>query len=312
MSMIYKTLPHHMQDEVHLDQEIEIIFMLDINVNSLRQENIILINLKGKKVEPVTFTYNRKVLKVKPLNILNPDSHYQLQLIGRENGIKDITGRIMAETYELEFYTKNMVSVKPPTILKPKDLSIITKKPEYHLTKIEEALYYELQISMSNTFNNLVWPQNSEKVYLLEDETSVKLDISYKQAQYYVRARSVDCKGICSSWSKPISFYFDGEIDSNIQTSKKEEFRGMDDKEDVILQTFTRAVNQEQLKNLQEALWDSDNKFSPKLSVTEVFPKNKSVNNPLDSFQKVIIKFSEELDINTVNTASCYILVERT
>ncbi|PES55909.1 hypothetical protein COM24_06830 [Bacillus toyonensis] len=310
MSIVYKTLPHHTQDKVLLDQEIEITFMLDINVNSLRQENIILLNLSEQRVEPVKSAYNRKVLKVKSLNLLNPNSHYQLQLVGGESGIKDITGRIMAETYELEFYTKDIMSIKPPTIIQPNDLSIVLEKPEYHLTKVEEALYYELQVSMSNTFHNLVWPKNNEKIYGLEDKVTAKLDVSYENAQYYVRARSVNDKGICSSWSKPIRFYFDGKIESTVETPKQEDVDTPDDNE-VILETFTRAADQDQIKNLQDALSITDNVATSNLSIKDITPKNKSVNNSLESIKKITIQFSEELNKESVTTSSCYVLAER-
>lgn len=310
MSIVYKTLPHHTQDKVLLDQEIEITFMLDINVNSLRQENIILLNLSEQRVEPVKSAYNRKVLKVKSLNLLNPNSHYQLQLVGGESGIKDITGRIMAETYELEFYTKDIMSIKPPTIIQPNDLSIVLEKPEYHLTKVEEALYYELQVSMSNTFHNLVWPKNTEKIYGLEDKVTAKLDVSYENAQYYVRARSVNDKGICSSWSKPIRFYFDGKIESTIEVPKQEDVDTPDDDE-VILETFTRAADQDQIKNLQDALSITDNVATSNLSIKDITPKNKSVNNSLESIKKITIQFSEELNKESVTTSSCYVLAER-
>lgn len=313
MSIVYKTIPHHTQEEVLLDQEIEITFMLDINVNSLRQENIILLNLSEQKVEPVKFTYDRKLLKIKSLNLLHANCHYQLQIVGGVNGVKDIIGRIMAETYELEFYTKDIASIKPPVILYPNDLSIVLEKPEYRLAKVENALYYEVQISLSNTFHNLIWPKNNEKVYGEEDKIVAKLDITYENAQYYVRARSVNDQGLSSSWSKPIRFYFDGQIElvmPETSPSPREHQEDADNFE-VILETYTRATDHDQLKNLQDALSVSVKAPTAKLNILNINPKNKSVNNTLESIKKIEVEFSEALDKSTISASSCYVLAER-
>jgi hypothetical protein len=209
MNFIYKTIPKHTEEKVHLDQVIEIFFMIDLNQQSLREEHVILFNLTEQLVEPIQFSYNRRVLKVTPVSNLLPNNHYQFQIVGGEKGIRDITGRMMAQTYEVEFYTKDVQKIKPPTVLSPTDLTSVRESVQVELDSVVDADYYELQISKSNTFHNLVWPLDGEKVYKTSD---VKLipTIKYETGQYYLRVRSVSDDGTLSSWSSTVRYYYDG------------------------------------------------------------------------------------------------------
>jgi|GEM_PF-3051673 len=319
MNVIYKTIPRHTEENIPLDQIIEIYFMIDIHKHSLRQENIILFNITEQIVEPISFEYQRRILKIRPTQKLKPNNHYQLQIVGGESGIKDITGRIMAQTYEVEFYTKDIENIKPPILFSPTDVSVIREPATFRFQPIEKAHYYELQISKSNTFHNLVWPTNGEKIYQAS-ELSVTPNMSYETGTYYARIRSVDENGIASSWSSVIQFYYDGapiiqEPEDIVIASKEEDIPSKDtgvSQRQVILKPMTQLQSKpSQLSALQKVFSAEMTNTFANLYVKSVTPKDKSVNNALANAKQIVIEFTENIDPQTINHTTCYVLAER-
>lgn len=326
MNVIYKTIPVHTQEKVALDSPIEVYFMIDMNKNTIRPEHIILFNLQEQSVEPVTFTYHRRVLKITPTSKLTPNSHYQLQILGGEKGIKDIAGRTMAQTYEVEFYTKDVEEIKPPRILAPTDLSVVREAAEIQLESIANADYYEVQISKSNTFQNVVWPTNGEKVYRIA-ATSVIPDIPYTTGTYYLRVRSVDIEGNASAWSPSVRYHYDGA--PIIQIPEEEPIPipepSTPTEETVSTQSVRRVVLQamSQLHSEPNQLSQLQNVFSIKagevvtgFSVKSSKPLDKSVHNNVAKFngdnrRQIIIEFSEDIDPTSIDSTTCYVLAER-
>ena len=320
MNVIYKTIPIHTAEKVALDQVIEVYFMIDINKQALRAEHFILLNMSERKVEDVEFEYNRRVLKIRPMKRLSPLTYYQLQIVGGTDGIKDITGRSMAQTYEVEFHTKDTESIKPPRVIAPTDKSIITKPVEVQLNPSQQAFYYELQISKSNTFHNVLWPVNGEKIYRMTD-IKVTPDIKYETGSYYMRVRAVSEEGEASAWSSTIQFYYNGVVE--IEIPKDEEVPKEEppitepvpevNEEDVVLQTKSRIIDEPltQLSQLQDHFVQEAITASNALSVTASSVQNKSVNNKLTNAKTIIIDFSEDIDPLVATNNTCYVLVER-
>ncbi|MEB2276909.1 Ig-like domain-containing protein [Bacillus sp. ILBB4] len=324
MNVIHKTIPRHTDENIPLDQVFEFYFMIDMNLNTIKEEHIILLNLTERKVESVRFDYNRRVLKVRPVNKLSPNNHYQIQIVGGNDGIKDIIGRQMAQTYELEFYTKDVDSIKPPKILSPTDVSAISKPATIVLESNDKVEYYEVQISQSNTFANLLWPTNDEKVYSLLN-TEVTPDIAYKTGLYYLRVRSVSETGEKSSWSQVIRYFYEGE--PVIRQPDEEEVPELDPIEQivesftsakkVILQPSTKLIDEaSQLASLQNVFLNQEINANASILVKATSPKDGSVNNTVSTFnqtnkKQIVIEFNENIDPSTVNSSNCYVVSER-
>lgn len=322
MKVIYKTLPQHTEKKVPLDQVIEVYFMIDINKQSMRDEHIILLNLTEQIVEPVRYEYNRRILKVTPVSKLLPNNHYQLQIVGGEKGIKDITGRMMAQTHEVEFYTKDVEGIKPPKVLSPTDLSSVREAVQFELEPSVNADYYEIQISKSNTFHNLVWPLNGEKVYQTA-EVKVIPDIAYQTGQYHMRVRSVGNDGLQSSWSPTIRYYYDGapiikepeeqpmpdEVEVIEEPTTGEEATVQSGR--VVLKASTHLQQPSQLQQLQNTFSAKAGESLTGLYVKSATPKDNSINNALTNIKTIVIEFTDDIDPASINKDTCYVLTER-
>lgn len=321
MNFIYKTIPRHTEEKIPLDQKIDIYFMIDMDKPSIREEHIILFNLTEQLVEPVQFDYNRRILSITPLSNLLPNNHYQLQIVGGEKGVKDIVGRKMPQTYEVEFTTKDVEGIKPPRILTPTDLSSVREAVQIELEPNLDVDYYELQISKSNTFHNLVWPTNEEKVYRTS-EIRVIPDIAYQTGQYYMRVRSVGFDGLKSSWSPTIRYYYDGvpiikepeeePMPDEIPPTEEAEEVAIAQKRKVVLQTSSHIQEQPtQLQKLQDIFSSKSSTSLTGLYVTSTTPKDNSVNNPLSNIQTLVIEFTDDIDPASITSDTCYVLIER-
>ncbi|MCY8466549.1 Ig-like domain-containing protein [Bacillus atrophaeus] len=316
MNIVRRTIPKHTEENIPLDQEVQLLFMVDLNKNSISSDHVILFNITQQKTEEIRFEYYSKTLKVKSVLPLEPLNHYQLKLVGGANGIKSITGHTMAETYELEFYTKDVASIKPPRIFAPTNVSIVREYVTFEFEKIQEADYYELQISQSNTFHNVIWPLNDEKIFPMS-ELKVTPYIEYKTGQYYARVRSVDKEGIKSAWSPTLSFYYDGnpvieEAVDPIPSEKVSTSKESEDAQTVILKaSSSQSKDLTQLSQLQAALSETDETEGIRLYVKSTTPKNGSVNNSKDKLKTIVIEFTESIDPDSVNSSTCYLLEER-
>jgi hypothetical protein len=332
MNVIYKTIPSHTEENVVLDRVLEIFFMIDMNKSIFSPENIILFNITEQIVEPVTYEYNRRILAVTPTQKLKPKNQYQLQLVGGEKGLKDITGRMMADTYEVEFFTKDIESIKPPLILSPTDVTVIRELATFRLEDNMDADYYDLQISESNTFQNLVWPVNGEKVYRTTD-TIVTPDVAYSNGLYYARVRSIG-KGETSSWSDIMRFFYDSvpiielpqeepmpdEVVPEPVPTTEDPVVILQQSRKVVLQANSQRQEEDQLSKLQGVFTNKEVDASTNLRVKSATPKDKSVHNNVNTFnnmivtgnhKQIIVEFTEDIDLASISKLTAYVLSER-
>lgn len=310
MKFVYKTIPRHTEENVAIDQILEIYFMVDLDQKSIKKEHIILFNLTEQEVEEVDFRYNQRVLKIHPVTPLKANNHYQLQIVGGKNGVKDIIDRTMSETYELEFYTKDVEQIKPPRILSPTHMSTVYAPLEIQLEPVKEADHYELQLSKSNTFQNLIWPIDDEVIFQLP-EIKVMPDIELEEGNYYIRARSVDKENQKSSWSNTVQIHVTEktDIENDSDCKKKEE---KNNEREVVLTTQSRLQEKEnQLSVLQKIFGVKEKRERLGVHVKRTTPKNKSVHNKLDKVNQIVIEFTHEIDPSSITEDKCYLLVER-
>lgn len=316
MNFIYKTIPRHTEKEIVLNSHIEVHFMIDINQQTMKNEHFILLNMTEQKIEVVNHEYQRRKLKISPIHPFRPNCHYQLQIIGGEQGVKDITGRAMPDTYEIEFYTKDVEGIKPPKILSPTNLVEVRENPSFKLQSVPEANHYELQISKSNTFHNLEWPV--DKVYQITD-TEIIPDITYETGQYYTRVRSVDTQGNKSSWSPTVQFYYNGapiiqvaeDPEIPTQTDEETDIVTAQTKRNIILQPKSQMQEMSQVQKMQNIFSAKSETLLTGLYVKKTKPADKSVNNSLDHAKEIVIEFTEDIDAGTVDSNTCYLLSER-
>lgn len=314
MHVVFKTIPAHGAENVPLDQVIGFQLMVDIQASTINEDTVLLMNLTEQKVEPITFHYQNKRLEIAPNEPLQARMHYQVILVGGEKGLKDITGRSMPQSYELEFVTGDSLNTKIPIIMQPVDRSVMQEAFTIQLEAIDDIRFFEVQISKSNTFQNVIWPTKEHAIYRL-DQTVVKPDLVYEPGAYYLRARSVNEQNISSAWSVPIRFYYEepkiapappvGELpdDPVIEEVTPQ----------VIIESRSKRAPMTALSKLQEELETFVEPSIP-LWVKQTNIKDQTIHYPRDRFnqtRQIVIEFSEDLEPTSITNESCYVLKER-
>ena len=303
MNFVSKSVPHHLQEKVATDQQIDIFFFIDIHKGSLTADKVILFNLTEERSEDIAFEYSNRRLIIRPRKHLSQNTHYQIQLIGGREGIKDIMGRVMAESYQSEFYTSVATTIQPPTITSPTDLVEISGDVSFKWTPSPGAAYYEVEVSRTNTFQNLVWPASEVKIY----ETEVSPYINYEKGLYYMRARSVNAEGKKSHYTKAIQYYYSGLPQTNNRIVKE-----INPPPHILLETSARVISNETPINVLQQHFINELGEQKKASfhLIRSKPKHKGTNLTLNN-NEIVLTFNQEIDPDSVSSEAVYVLAER-
>jgi hypothetical protein len=285
--MVLRTDPHHTAQKVPLDKPMQVVFMVDINVQTLDEGSVMLFNMGEQKTEPVQIEYRKRTMQITPVHPLQPLTNYQLKVVGGEDGIKDITGQMMPDTFVIDFHSDDVKEIKPPVLLAPTDQSELVTDPQFSWSPAEHAYYYQLEISKSNTFDVLVWPKEPNRIF----ETNVIPEYKLENGTYYARIRSVKDDGIRSAYTKPIQFLYSGAA-ANLAVADQE-------------------PEQDQLNSLQDHFAYQLQNMAGALSVIQVSPASNTVNLPIAQIKEIVIEFSEDVDPASLKPEWFYVVAER-
>lgn len=311
MNFIARTAPRHMDENLPLDSVLSIQFMMDINQQLLREEHIILTNLTEEADHDVTFDYRSRTMTIYPLKELHPKCHYQLTILGGNDGIRNIIGAFMPESHCIEFYTADVKEIKPPILLSPTHLSEYSSSVEFRWDAIPTAALYELQISRTNTFHHLVWPPERMAIY----DTSVVPKIAYEKGNYYARIRSVSEEAVKSAYSPVTQFYFDSNpkfIEDDPEADPIEKEKDTQALAPVTLQANTMLISTStSLSTLQKHFKKEQVKEQNGFGIVYGNPTAKALNIPLAQLKEITIEFSEDIDENSITDRTCYLIGEK-
>lgn len=301
VNFIRRTFPGHLERNVPVNKELEIIFFVDLNKHEITSDKIKLFNLTEEKSIPIKYRYYNRKLSVKSIEPLQSNMHYQLQLIGGPEGIVDITGAYMAESYSFEFFTSSEKRITAPVITSPIHMSEVRDSITFEWQPVEDAQYYELEVSRSNTFHNLEWPSEEIKIF----ETKITPHIEYKKGSYYIRVRAVSITGIKSDYSKTIHVYYDGPSKESFSHVKGESDRK------IKIETSSKAISGDSfLDQLQEQFSSFNVNEKDAFKLVNSTPKNQSSN--LKSAEKIVLIFNDQVNEDSVTSETVYVLKERT
>lgn len=294
MSLVLKSLPVHLSQKVDLDTDIEVRFLFDILTESINTKNVMLLNLNTQKGEEIAVEYKDKLLKILPASRLSPLTHYQVELVGGVEGcIRDITDRPLLQSYKFEFVTGNETRMARPLLTAPTDLSEITGDVRFTWLPVDKADHYELEISRSNTFDVLVWPQEDTSLIF---ETQVTPVIDYRKGvTYYARIRAVNIQGIKSAYSDPIRYHYNGIDEVDPETPSVPVVEG----------EATKPTEIDTLKDFFQS--QQDGEVSP-LTI-KLKPKDGTL--MVKDISRIVIEFSESVDPDSISEETVYIVSEK-
>ncbi|MBA4293920.1 hypothetical protein C0431_13235 [bacterium] len=201
-----KSFPHPLAEGVPIDTGIEVHFIRDLDNTQHIDYLISIKNLVDLSEHPFEAELVGRVVKIKPMFDLLPDSHYQVTINGGKEGLLDVRGERMPMSYTLEFHTKEDRQLQTPVILTPSADSIVQNGFEIAWTSVEGAAYYELEVSRTRTFDPVIWPAYGQKQF----DTKVK-PVLFAKGTYYVRVRALRDREV-SGYSDAVLFVLEGGV----------------------------------------------------------------------------------------------------
>lgn len=302
MRFVEKISPYN-TEVVERDIIIDVRFFVDVDTDTINSQNIILFDLKNQRVVETTFEYNRRRLLIKPIESLEPNGEFEIILKAGPNGIKDIVGMEMMGSYKSEFRTKAIEKLKPPAIVSPMNRTIVDAPVSIKISPSENATYYQIQIAKTNRFDKIEWPVN-EQLFSMDNETIITPDLKWGNTNYYLRARSTDGSNEASEFGPVIQIYVSVP---DVEESSDEVDEAIDD-----TNTDTDTNTDIELGNINEKLETNETtKKINEFKLLSATPDKDSINVPINDLNKIILRFSDNIDLATVNSNTVYVVKQK-
>lgn len=261
---VIHTLPKAYSTELDVASltEIKMGFNVDLDTNSL-EGNIVVFDenhnlVEGKIVYAnriLTFTFEEQLMTGHTYRVLvRGDSEAYVNQTQATKGIQSVFGVAMPKDFDYTLSTLE-INIPIPKIKEPSNYSSVdTTKPTFKWTGIKDSEEYELEVSKSNRFVPLLFPEAGlQAIYTSVNEFTWMTDMA--DGTYYARVRA-GVGDYWSAWSEPIQFNIDtleegvvSEDDENLYDEPVqddepiEEFESMVEIVDVYPQPLTSQVS---------------------------------------------------------------------
>jgi hypothetical protein len=204
---ILSTSPGNYDREVSVQTAIRAEFGIDLDSRFI-SSSVFMTDSKGALVD-IRIAYRSKVITVTPKEPLSMGTTYTVTFVGdsdladgSKEGIRSIIGDCMAGNTTLTFSTEQAEALAPPALRTPAHGSIIRQQPVFVWEEVEGASGYHFELSETNTFSSLVYPDEPR----LLTETTIELQ-PLEDGLYYIRLQSVKDDGSKGEWSDIFQFH---------------------------------------------------------------------------------------------------------
>jgi len=197
--------PENMAQGVDLAAPVEAYFNVDLNPATVSAAKVLLLDLTNRQAVAGNVTYDQRKVTFTPSALLSPLTHYQLIVLGGEDGVKNVLGEPMPQSYKTEFTTGEGTAAAP-TIIKPADRTVVSYP--FTIEWTGGAAPYEVQVAVDAGFQVIYWPLNNDQVSVvyIDDGVLVVPDRQFEDGFYYVRVRSAN-----GPWAAPVGFAVDSK-----------------------------------------------------------------------------------------------------
>lgn len=199
MPYVVASEPEHLSENVGLNQRISVWFNHDLDTNTVNESTVFLFNVVDRNTVLGWVSYQNRQITFTPYTRLAPASRYQLVVVGGSQGIKDVFGVSMPQSYKMEFVTTAEEPPSTPSITSPVDRTVVSYP--FTVSWQDGVAPYEVQIAKSASFEDIYWPANTQGQVVVYQVTDVTPDGEFPDGFYYVRVRS---RG--GAWSEYVGF----------------------------------------------------------------------------------------------------------
>lgn len=192
---VIKTIPESYSLNANVNSNIEIMFNLELNINTI-VNNIIILKDKERKysldnldsvvidkdnIIDVTTIYKNKCVTIRPQTAFEEDCRYLIYI--KENSIYDINGKVLEYKYIRYFDTEGTPTIRKCNITYPIDNSINKEVLKIEYENILNANKYLIQVSKSKCFSTLFLEEITDNNYI---------ETNFPDGLYYVRVKALN------------------------------------------------------------------------------------------------------------------------
>ena len=297
MRFVEKIFPYN-TEIVERDVVIDTRFFVDVDTATLNDKTVLLFDLDNQVPVQVELNYSRRRLTIKPTKTLEPNGNFELILKAGPTGIKDIIGIEMLGNYKSSFRTKALEKLRPPAIVSPIDRTIVDAPIKIKIVPSENAKYYQLQIAKTNRFDKVLWPPEGQLFAMTEDVLEITPDMELENANYFIRARSTDGENDASEFGPTIQVYLAGDIP--IKPTEPNEAPNHD-LPNIDIGDINGGIGS----------GDDESEIMDSFKILSSLPMKDSINNSVENLSKIILRFSDNIDLSTVNENTVYVVKQR-
>lgn len=307
MILVRNTEPFHTEKNVNRDSKIYVRFFSDMKEDTFTRNNVVLFNVSDQKTEAVHLKYRQQILTIEPVELLAPKAHYRIMITGGELGVRDIVDTPMAESFTMEFYTKEVESLKPPAIIEPNHRTIIDMPTKIKINGFKEAAYIRLQLSDTHDFNRILYPIN-EQLFASQEYVEITPDIQLPKGTYYLRVASLNEKLEQSEFGAAIQFYTEGNLTEEPAPEPEPEpptdppVENPDEEEGSIEDNINEQLPPPDITEEEEELL---------FKVLGLSPKKDMVHVPISQMKTIVLRFNEDIDPASVTNETVYVVAEK-
>lgn len=302
MRFVEKIYPYN-SEVVERDITIDVRFFVDVDADTINNNNIILFDTINQNVVSTDISYQKRRMTIKPIESLQPNGQYELILKDGPTGLKDIIGLEMPAAYKSGFRTKVLENLSPPAIISPINRTIVDAPVKIKISPSSGGVYYQIQISASNRFDNILWPPNSE-LFVAEEEVELVPDFKWDDNNYFIRVRSTDGEELVSEFGPITQIYVNAAeepvIIPPIEVPIEEPIGDEGEGEQIDLDLINDMLEE---SKIEEPFTE--------FKVLSSSPDDGEINVSVDNLGRIILKFSSNLDEATINEKSVYVVKEK-
>lgn len=299
--------PRNGESGVSLNKVIVVSFLDDIDVDSLREENIILMSLEERREIPIRYEYDHggKRLRIASKVALLPNAQHKLILRGGQDGIRTIINDVLPVSFDAEFTTGEADEMKAPEIIYPLHRTIVDMPLEIKVKRKDKSEYVKVELSDTSDFHKQLYSSATPMVFAFdEDEITIKPDIVLGEGRYFIRAQVMNETGELSGFSESVHIVTDGNLPETVPPEI--EVPAPDDESD----------DGDNIDDLNNNLEDDDEEeeeeeVKKEAAIIGMHPKQDALHIPIDQLSIISVHFDGEIDPESITSNTVYLVKER-
>lgn len=299
--------PRNGESGVSLNKVIVVSFLDDIDVDSLREENIILMSLEERREIPIRYEYDHggKRLRIASKVALLPNAQHKLILRGGQDGIRTIINDVLPVSFDAEFTTGEADEMKAPEIIYPLHRTIVDMPLEIKIKRKDKSEYAKVEVSDTSDFHKPLYSLATPMIFAFDtDELLIKPDLTLPEGRYFIRAQVMNEAGELSGYSDAIHIVTDGNMPET--TPPEIEVPAPDDE--------SGEIDIEDLNNNLEGDDeddDEDDDVKTEAEIIGIHPKKDALHIPVELLSVISIHFDGEIDPESITSDTVYLVKER-